>query len=134
MAHRQKRQFALLPFDAQVKHEYIVKPGESLPEDALFIACAGGTDIGRVLIRALGIIQNNEGSMKKADVVLITDGASEENNAPYIRQLAAGLGVTMLGFGIGVNKSDLDPWCDEVQEIKDLNDLNDSTAEKIFSV
>jgi Mg-chelatase subunit ChlD len=135
VAHRQRRQFALLAFDARVKHEVIVKPGEPLPEEALFTACAGGTEICRVLARGLEIIRTNEGSMKKADIVLITDGASETNEAPFIRQLAAGLGVTVLGFGIGVEKVDLDPWCDEVQTIKNAtDDMDDITAEKLFAI
>src|SRR6185312_10631442 len=49
VAQRQRRPFALLSFDARVKDEVIVAPGEMLPEGALFIGCAGGTDICRVL-------------------------------------------------------------------------------------
>ena len=76
--------------------------GEPLPEDALFVSCVGGTAIDRVLSRGVEIVQQN-GKMKKADIVLITDGQSETGNAPYIRQIGAGLGVTVLGFGIGVD-------------------------------
>jgi uncharacterized protein with von Willebrand factor type A (vWA) domain len=134
VAHRQRRQFALLSFDARVKDEVIVKPGEPLPEDALFIGCAGGTDICKVLSRSLEIIRTNPGVMKKADIVLITDGGSEAHEAPFLRQLAAGLGVTLLGFGIGVAETDLAPWCDEVQAVTKLDDVDENTADKLFTV
>jgi uncharacterized protein with von Willebrand factor type A (vWA) domain len=134
VAHKQRRQFALVCFDALVKHEVVVKPGEPLPEEALFIGCAGGTEICRVLARSLEIIRTNQGNLKKADVVLITDGGSEATKAPFIRQLAAALGVTILGFGIGVDKSDLAPWCDEVQVVSNVNDMNEGTTEKLFSI
>lgn len=134
IAHRQRRQFALLAFDARVKHEVIVKPGDPLPEDALFIGCAGGTEICRVLARGLEIIRTNPGALKKADLVLITDGASETNEAPFIRQLAAGLGVTVLGFGIGVGEEDLAPWCDETHTIRQLDDIDDQSAGKLFGL
>lgn len=133
IAQRQKRMFALLCFDALVKHEVIVKPGDALPEDALFVSCVGGTAIDRVLSRGLEVIQRNEGDLKKADITLITDGASEQYNAPYIRSVAAGLGVTLLGFGIGVDKQDLEPWCDEAHSIRRLDEnMDDETAEKLF--
>lgn len=134
IAQRQRRHFALLSFDALVKHEVVVRPGDPLPEDALFVSCVGGTAIDRVLSRGLEVIQRNEGKLKKADLVLITDGQSETYNAPYIRQVAAGLGVTILGVGIGVERSDLEPWCDEAQAIRRLDEIDDETAEKLFTL
>lgn len=134
VAQRQRRHFALLCFDAQVKHEVIVMPGDSLPEDALFVSCVGGTAIDRVLSRGLEIIQKHEGQLKKADLVLITDGQSETYNAPNIRRIAAGLGVTILGFGIGVDEHELAPWTDEAQSVKRLDNVDDTVAGKIFSL
>jgi uncharacterized protein with von Willebrand factor type A (vWA) domain len=134
IAQKQRRLFALLAFDARVKHEVIVKPGDALPEEALFIGCAGGTEICRVLARGLEIIRTHPGALKKADLVLITDGASETNEAPFIRQLAAGLGVTVLGFGIGVGEEDLAPWCDETHTIRQLDDIDDQSAGKLFGL
>ncbi len=134
IAHRQRRHFAVLSFDALVKHEVIVRPGEPLPESALFVGCAGGTSIERVLRRSLEIIQDSDGAMKKADVVLITDGQSDGNNAPQVRQVAKEMGVTMLGIGIGVDESDLEPWCDEAHAIQRLDDIDDETAEKLFTL
>ena len=134
VAQRQKRPFALLCFDAMVKHEVFVKVGEPLPEDALFVACVGGTSIQRVLARGLQVISENPGAMRKADLLLITDGASDAAHADVIRQEAIGLGVTILGFGIGVGKEDLAPWCDEAHAVHELDTMDDGTADKLFSL
>lgn len=113
VSQRQRRPFALVAFDGAVKHEARVEVGGHLPEDALFVSCSGGTNITGTLARALSIIQESDGAMKKADVVLITDGESETQDAPVVRQLAEGLGVTILGFGIGVMPDSLKAWCCE---------------------
>lgn len=52
VAQRERRPFALLAFDADIKHEAVVMPGGQLPEAALFVSCGGGTDIAHVLARA----------------------------------------------------------------------------------
>ena len=57
-AQRERRPFALVAFDYRVKFEAVVKPGEPLPEAALFTACAGGTEIADAVARGLEIIQN----------------------------------------------------------------------------
>jgi len=132
-AQRERRMFALLCFDARVKFEAVVKPGEPLPEDALFTACAGGTEIADALERGLEIISSNPGPMKKADVVLITDGGSDTSAAPDLRKKAAELGVAILGLGIGVEKEWLSPWCDHVQVIGDLNSIDDRSAKALFA-
>lgn len=132
-AQRERRTFALLAFDYHVKFEAVVKPGEPLPEDALFTACAGGTEIGVALQRGLELIRNNQGQLKKADVVLITDGGSDTNTAPKIREDALAMGVSILGLGIGVEREWLQPWCDDIQAITDISRLDDGTAEKLFA-
>ena len=132
VAHRQKRPFALLGFDGAVKYEALVESGGELPEDGLFVGCGGGTDINGVVARSLDIIANHHGHMKKADVVIITDGGSDSIDAPQLRERAQVLGVTILGFGIGVTAESLAPWCDEAHAITDLNQLNDKNAEALF--
>lgn len=134
VAHRQRRPFALLCFDGEVKHEARVGIGEPLPEDSLFVQASGGTNITGVLARSLSIIQESGGAMKKADVVLITDGESEMQDAPIVRQLAEDLGVTILGFGIGVDITALRPWCDEVTAIHRLDTVDEAAAEALFTI
>ena len=132
VAQRERRPFALLGFDEGIKHEVIVKPGELLPETELFVSCGGGTDIANVMARSLEIIETNPGAMKRADIVLITDGGSSIEQAASLRARAATLGVTILGFGIGVEPSSLVPWCDEVHSVLDLDRIDDHSAEVMF--
>jgi uncharacterized protein with von Willebrand factor type A (vWA) domain len=134
VAQRQKRPFALLAFDGRVKHEAKVAVGSQLPEDALFTECSGGTDIALVLTRALSLIQESDGAMKKADVVLITDGESERGGAPAIRKLAAEMGVTLVGLGIGVEPASLSVWCDTAQAVTRLDTVDESAAEAVFTL
>ena len=133
VAQRQRRPFALLSFDGAVKHEVQVPVGGLLPEEALFVASSGGTDITNVVSRALSIIQESNGAMKKADVVLITDGESDTLEAHSVRELAQKLEVTILGFGIGVPPEALKPWCDEVHPVHRLDTIDDSVAESLFT-
>ena len=132
VAQRERRPFALLGFDEGVKNECLVKPTEQLPEAELFVTCGGGTDIAKVVSRGLDIIEQNPGALKKADVVIITDGGSATDRAASLRARAAALGVTILGFGIGVEPASLAPWCDEAHGITDLERIDDTTATKLF--
>jgi hypothetical protein len=109
-AQRENRMFALLLFDAGVKYEAIVKPAEPLPELALLQGCAGGTSIEAALARALKIIETHPGALRKGDVVLVPDGASDTATAIEVRQAAERLNVTILGLGVGVSLDALAPW------------------------
>lgn len=134
IAKRQQRPFALLGFDGGVKFEALVQPHEPLPEEGLFVSCSGGTSIANVLSTGLSLIRRHPGALKKADVVLITDGESDTAPAAELRAVASELGVTVLGFGIGVEARALEPWCDEVQTVTNLAAMDDATAEKLFTV
>lgn len=134
IAKRQKRPFALLAFDGEVKRQDIVPVDGQLPEETLFTACTGGTNITGVLARAMSVIHDSNGAMKKADVVLITDGESDTGGAPAIRHLAEELRVTVLGVGIGVSAESLKPWCDEVHAITRLDTVDESAAEALFTL
>jgi uncharacterized protein with von Willebrand factor type A (vWA) domain len=132
-AQRERRVFALLCFDYHVKFEAIVKPGEALPEKALFTACAGGTDIATAMVRGLQIIGTNEGALKKADIVLVTDGGSDAATAGMLRESAKVLGVTVLGLGIGVEREWLAPWADDIQVVTDVTQIDDASATRLFA-
>lgn len=134
VAQRQKRAFAMLAFDGVVKHEAVVTAGGQLPEDALFVACTGGTNITGVIHRALEVIEEGHGAMKKADVVLVTDGGSDFSAAPALRQRAAELGVTVLGLGIGVEAESLKHWCDEAHSVSRLDTADAAVAESVFTL
>jgi Mg-chelatase subunit ChlD len=132
-ARHERRAFALVCFDYHVKFEALVKSGENLPEQGLFVACAGGTEIGAAVVRGLEIIKANEGKLRKADLVLVTDGGSDTASAPLLREAAKLIGVTILGLGIGVEREWLQPWCDEVQAITDLTNIDETSATKLFA-
>lgn len=134
VAQRQRRPFALVAFDGDVKRQDIVEVGGQLPEETLFTACSGGTNITGVLSRALSIIQTSTGGMKAADVVLVTDGESETQDAPVVRQFAEQLRVTILGVGIGVSAESLKPWCDDAHAISRLDTVDEAAAEALFTI
>jgi uncharacterized protein with von Willebrand factor type A (vWA) domain len=132
VAQRERRAFALLGFDDAVKYESFVPIGGELPERALFAECGGGTDVATALERALAIIEQHPGALKKADAVLITDGETLTERAPALRRRAIELGVTILGIGIGIAAEGLAPWCDEAHGVVDVHRLDDKTAEMLF--
>jgi hypothetical protein len=99
----------------------------------LFVGCASGTDIGAALSRALDIIQGADARMKAADVVLVTDGISDDEEAPALRERAQALGATVLGFGIDVVPERLAPWCDQVQAITSLEMLESAATDALSS-
>jgi Mg-chelatase subunit ChlD len=132
-ARHERRAFALVCFDSRVKFEALVKPGENLPEQGLFVACAGGTEIGAAIVRGLEIIKANEGQLRKADLVLVTDGGSDTASAPLLRDAAKLIGVTVLGLGIGVEREWLQPWCDDVQVVTDLTRIDEASADRLFA-
>lgn len=132
VAHREARPFTVLSFNGAVKFEATVKPGEVLPEKALFVACSGGTDIGNVLHHALEIIGSSAGAARRSDVVLITDGQSDTATAPQLRARAAELDTEILGMGIGVSRDALAPWCDEAVTVTDLGTVDAAAADALF--
>ena len=90
-------------------------------------------DSAVALARGLELIATNPGALKKADVVLVTDGGSDAQMAPKLRERAHDMNVTILGLGIGVEREWLAPWCDEVQVVTDLNHIDDTSAEVLFA-
>ena len=132
LAQAEKRPFALLGFDGAVKHESIVMAGDALPEAGLFVPCDGGTNIDAAVRRGLDIIDERPGALRKADIVLITDGGSSSDNAQELRDRAAKLGVTVLGIAIDVELGRLEPWCDQVITVHDMERIDDRSAEALF--
>ena len=79
------------------------------------------------------MIATNPGALKKADIVLVTDGGSDAHMAPKLKEQASGMNVTILGLGIGVEREWLAPWCDAIQIVTNLNHINDTSAEMLFA-
>ncbi len=131
-AQRERRAFALVAFDYRVKFEAVVRPGEPLPEAALFTGCAGGTEIADAVNRGLELIQEHQCQLRKADLVLVTDGGSDAQMAARLRERAKLLNVETIGLGIGVERQWLEPWCDQVQVVTELTSIDDASAERLF--
>ncbi len=128
VAHRERRTFVLLGFNDEIPLRYAIKPGRPMPEDALSCPCSGGTDITNVLNHSMSAIENN--SVARADIIVITDGASDASRASWIKKRAQACDARIVGIGIGVKKKALRAWCDVTHAIADtsLDNLDDSTA------
>ena len=85
------------------------------------------------MARGLELISTNLGALKKADVVLVTDGGSDTTGAPQLRERANSLDVTTIGLGIGVEREWLAPWCDDIQVVTNLSHIDDTSAEMLFA-
>jgi len=131
-AHSERRRASIVDFNGAPIYEASVRPGEKLPHEALFIECAGGTDIARAMERGLEL-QATDGALRKADIVLITDGGSEIEEAPSLRKKAKAQNVTILGLAIGMAKEVLSPWCDEAHGVTDLATIEPGIADALFA-
>jgi uncharacterized protein with von Willebrand factor type A (vWA) domain len=131
IAQAESRTFGLLNFNSDVTFSAVVRLGEALPEAALAVSCSGGTDISKAIGAALDIIKGGD-VIRAADVVLITDGASDAAVAEQVRARANELDVTILGIGIGVEQSALAPWCDEIEVVTATDSLSGSTSDALF--
>jgi uncharacterized protein with von Willebrand factor type A (vWA) domain len=131
MAHRQHRTFILLGFNHEVPQRVVVRVGRPLPEKELFVPCSGGTDVTNVLDLALNAVETRD-VMKRADIIVITDGESDTSKAKWIRKRAKARDVRITGIGIGVKKRSLKPWCDEVHCVTDLNGIDEEGAVALF--
>lgn len=126
------RAFALIAFDAAIRREDVVSIGGELPLDALFTGCDGGTNIEEAIDRALSVIER-ESTMRRADIVLVTDGISEAARSVELRRRAQARGVDVVGVAIGVDASSLRPWCSAVTTATNLASLDSATASLLFA-
>lgn len=141
MANRQRRTFILLGFDHNVFQKVVVRAGNPLPKEQLMVAPRGGTNIFKVLDLAVYAVETSK-LMKRADIILITDGESDETKAAEIREMAKKLDVSILGVAVQSKDDDedsdvdgdvlLDAWCDEWFSAHDVNNLDDATATALF--
>ncbi len=133
-AHVERRAFALIDYNAQPFYEQIVRPGEALPHDALFVGCSGGTSIAAAVSRGLELVHTARGALRRGDLVLVSDGIDEATgDAPALRAQAAALDVSIFGLAIGMPGNVLGPWCDEAHGITDLSTVEGEVAGALFS-
>jgi len=128
-ATRQKRAWHLVAFNGAILREVSIPANQAtlaLVQQALDHRCHGGTDFDAPILRSVELL-NNPPSMKKADVVIITDG--EADLAPETIQVANNLtqneGVSWFAVGIGPDSDtelqSLAPIATSMVRIRDTN-------------
>jgi Mg-chelatase subunit ChlD len=131
-AATERRRAALVDFNGSPIYEASLPPGGTLPTGALFVQCAGGTSIAAALQRGLDLCAT-DAALRKADIVLVTDGGSDATEAPVLRARAKGQNVTILGLAIGLEKDVLSAWCDEAHGVTDLSTVETGIADALFT-
>ncbi|OFX24391.1 MAG: hypothetical protein A2V77_07970 [Anaeromyxobacter sp. RBG_16_69_14] len=133
-AQAERRPFALVDYNGRPFYERIVRPGEALPHEALFVGCSGGTSIAAALSRGLELVRATSGGFRQADLVLVSDGIDEGTaDAPALRDQAAALDVSVFGLAIGMPGEILAPWCDEAHAVTDLSTVEGRVASALFA-
>lgn len=133
-AHAEGRAFCLITFSDMLGYEAEVLPHQQLPHDALFVPASGGTDIHAVLTRGLDLVAKHNPHMKRADLILISDGESDSSKSEEIKRRAQDLRATIYGLAIGTNgqTSSLQPWCDHAAAVTSIGTLEEPIAAGLF--
>ncbi len=140
IACKQKRAFVLATFDTSIRKTYTPANNGKMPMAGLMEYSNGnGTDVTAALEGALDIIQKGaDKKMRKSDIVLLTDGLSDDRKAPEMRERAKKLGVTIHGVFITQsgkgNDVGLKPWCDKYLTSGGFADIDTNVANAIFSI
>ena len=131
-ARAEKRPFHFATFNSRITYCASVRAGEDLPVEALSIRTGGGTSISEAITHGLDHVAHTF-TMRRADIVLITDGESDDSSAPSLRERAKALNVTILGLAIGLDPAVLAPWCDEAHAVHSVSTLDDNVALPLFA-
>jgi uncharacterized protein with von Willebrand factor type A (vWA) domain len=104
-ATRQKRAWHLVAFNGGIVREVAIPESHATLEhieQALDHRCRGGTNFDKPVSRAIGTIQTSP-TMKKADVVIITDGEAtlSDDTVSAARALTESEGVSYFAVGVG---------------------------------
>ncbi len=132
IARRQKRAYAVIHFDTRVRCSLIWEKGPNPPEwdkivEVMEFFSGGGTNFEPPLKKALDLLESDQ--FKKADVILVTDGAAGTDFADEYRRRAALKEATTYGVEIGGygDRSAMDSFCDHTMSVDDLTGGNDAT-------
>ncbi|HOX57870.1 MAG TPA: VWA domain-containing protein [Verrucomicrobiota bacterium] len=131
-ATRQKRAWHLIAFNGSIVREVEVQPGKASVVDivkALDHRCMGGTDFDGPVMRAVDIIRSSK-TMRKADVVAITDGEDELEpvTVEAAQSLSKAEGVSWLVVAVGpvggeTCGTSLGPIATTMTRVTDVGDL-----------
>jgi uncharacterized protein with von Willebrand factor type A (vWA) domain len=134
LAQKDRRPFVLVPFMYGPVKMVRVEPGEAIPLDDVLIAANGGTSIDKTLKACLDYMkkeQSEHGLLRKADIVLITDG--EDGTSFDAKAEADALDTRIVGIGIGVPAGALNAWAHESAGVENLQNVDDDIAQMIFA-
>jgi Mg-chelatase subunit ChlD len=127
-ATRQKKAWHLVGFNAAITREVAIPVGQASLDaitEALDKGCSGGTDFDAPVLRAAAIIRTSR-VMKRADVVIITDGEDslEPATVEAARELTRGEGVSWFVVGVGAEASlrSLEAIATSTTSIRDTTD------------
>ena len=131
-ATREKRDWYLVAFNGGIRREVSIPANQAnmvLIQQALDHRCAGGTNFDKPVLKAVEIVQTSR-TMKKADVVIITDG--EADLEPATVEAATSLthqeGVSWFAVGVGPDSDtelqSLDPVATSMVRIRDMTDTD----------
>ena len=129
-ATKQKRPWHLVAFNARIRREIEVPVGQATPaliQQALDHRCSGGTDFDEPILRAASIIRSSR-TMKRADVVIITDGEDSlgADTIEAAKNLTQSEGVSWFAVGVGPDADTylrcLEPIATSMVVVKDTGD------------
>jgi len=110
IARRQNRVCALVHFSSRVDKVDVLRPGQYTPADvmgAVEYFANGGTSFWPALDAAANLIRT-EGGLRKADMVMVTDGLAGDDAEALQRWLGvkAELAVQCYGMAVGMGVTD----------------------------
>jgi len=113
VAQKQRRRFYLIEFDDCIIDSFEVD--KSRITKLFEVKHLGGTDFNIPLHKAFETIKNN-GSFKKADVIMITDGDArlDEHQLKSVTQMKKALKTHIYSIQLGSRRDTLEPFSDKV--------------------
>lgn len=140
IAQKQKRAYAYVGFDHQVRHVEEIPYGGLKPDTVFDIAerfSGGGTSFEAPLRKALDIMKNQK--FKKGDIIFVTDGSAGVSDE-FLREFKRikkekEFTVRTILINIGAWGSDqvVKNFSDDVVTISSLSDLDENSARNIFA-
>jgi len=129
-ATRQRRDWNLLSFNGAIIRETAIPARQATMADiqqALDHRCAGGTDFNAPIFQAVELLWHSQ-TMKKADVVIITDGEADldPETVEVAKNLTRTEGVSWFAVGVGPDAdtelTSLAPIATSMVRVRDTDD------------
>ncbi|WP_332645551.1 vWA domain-containing protein [Lysinibacillus sp. 54212] len=137
IAHKQKRDFAIIPFASDIGDTLIFSKGRATTDEILSFTeefLGGGTNFEKPLLASLNILSRSEFNL--ADILFVTDGTSflssafiDQFNSIKKQRKFLCTAIVLTNLFNAVDLALVNRFCDEVIEVNDLFD-----AEDVFSI